>query len=94
MQGDILDCLVIGGGAAGLTAAVYLGRYRRQAVLIDDGSSRIAKIPTTRNVLGFPDGIAGPELLERMRVHAQRYGTVLELGRVDRLERGSDAFDA
>lgn len=94
MQGDILDCLVIGGGAAGLTAAVYLGRYRRQAVLIDDGSSRIAKIPTTRNVLGFPDGIAGPELLERMRVHAQRYGTVLELGRVDRLERASDAFDA
>ena len=90
----VLDCLVIGGGAAGLTAAVYLGRYRRTVVLIDDGGSRIAKIPTTRNVLGFPDGIAGPELLERMRVHAQRYGSTLELGRVDRLDRHPDGFEA
>jgi thioredoxin reductase (NADPH) len=94
MADHMLDCLVIGGGAAGLTAAVYLGRYRRRAVLIDDGGSRIARIPTTRNVLGFPDGIAGPELLERMRVHAQCYGTALELGRVDRLERTAEGFEA
>ncbi|HWI84111.1 NAD(P)/FAD-dependent oxidoreductase [Ramlibacter sp.] len=87
MHDEILDCLVIGGGAAGLTAAVYLGRYRRRAVLIDDGGSRIARIPKARNVIGFPDGIAGPELLERMRLHAGRYGTTLELGRVERLER-------
>ena len=91
---DMLDCLVIGGGAAGLTAAVYLGRYRRKAVLIDDGGSRIARIPMTRNVIGFPDGITGAELLERMRVHAARYGTVLELGRVERLERHEAGFEA
>jgi len=94
MADEVLDCLVIGGGAAGLTAAVYLGRYRRTAVLIDDGGSRIAKIPTARNVLGFPEGIAGPDLLERMRLHAQRYGTVLEFGRVDRLDRHPDGFEA
>jgi thioredoxin reductase (NADPH) len=87
LQDDIFDCLVIGGGAAGLTAAVYLGRYRRRALVIDDGGSRIARIPRTRNVLGFPDGIEGPELLERMRVHAARYGAQLEIGRVERLER-------
>ena len=86
MQDDLYDCLVIGGGAAGLTAAVYLGRYRRRALLIDDGGSRIAKIPRTRNVLGFPDGIEGPALLERMRLHAGRYGAQLEIGRVERLE--------
>ena len=91
----MFDCLVIGGGAAGLTAAVYLGRYRRRALLIDDGGSRLAKIPKTRNVLGFPDGIAGPELLERMRVHAGRYGTVLEMGRIERLQRHEDGgFEA
>ena len=84
---EMLDCLVIGGGAAGLTAAVYLGRYRRKAVVIDDGGSRLARIPKTRNVLGFPDGIEGPQLLERMRVHASRFGTRLEWGRVERLAR-------
>jgi len=91
----MFDCLVIGGGAAGLTAAVYLGRYRRRALLIDDGGSRVARIPKTRNVLGFPDGIAGPELLERMRLHAGRYGTVLEIGRVGQLQRHEDGgFEA
>lgn len=95
MDAEIFDCLVIGGGAAGLTAAVYLGRYRRRALLIDDGGSRIGKIPRTRNVLGFPDGIAGPELLERMRVHAGRYGAVLEMGRVEGLQRHEDGgFEA
>lgn len=92
---DLYDCLVIGGGAAGLTAAVYLGRYRRRAIVIDDGGSRIAKIPRTRNVIGFPDGIEGPELLQRMRLHAGRYGAQLEIGRVERLERATDGgFEA
>jgi thioredoxin reductase (NADPH) len=95
LQDDIFDCLVIGGGAAGLTGAMYLGRYRRRALVIDDGGSRIARIPRTRNVLGFPDGIEGPELLERMRVHAGRYGAQLEIGRVERLERAADGgFEA
>jgi NADPH-dependent 2,4-dienoyl-CoA reductase/sulfur reductase-like enzyme len=39
------DCLIIGGGPAGLTAAIYLARYRRAAVLVDDGASRTALIP-------------------------------------------------
>lgn len=95
MNTDIFDCLVIGGGAAGLTAAVYLGRYRRRALLVDDGGSRIARIPKTRNVLGFPDGIAGPDLLERMRLHAGRFGTVLEMGRIEGLQRHDDGgFEA
>jgi thioredoxin reductase (NADPH) len=86
-QDDMLDCLVFGGGPAGLMAAVYLGRYRRRALVIDEGASRAARIPLSRNVMGFPDGIAGPELLERMRAHAARFGTRLDSGRVERLER-------
>lgn len=80
-----LDCLVIGGGAAGLTAAVYLGRYQRRAVILDAGESRLLRIPRTRNVPGFPDGIEGPELLARMREHAQRYGVPTEHVTVERL---------
>jgi thioredoxin reductase (NADPH) len=92
---NTVDCLVIGGGAAGLTAAVYLGRYRRKALVIDDGGSRLAMIPKSRNVLGFPDGIAGPELLERMRLHADRCGVPRERGHVERLATCADGgFDA
>lgn len=82
-----LDCLIIGGGAAGLTAAVYLGRYQRRAIVLDAGESRLLRIPRTRNVLGFPDGIPGPELLERMREHATRYGVPIEPARIERLLR-------
>ena len=61
----MLDCLVIGGGPAGLAAATYLGRYRRAALVIDAGASRAAKIPLTHNYAGFK-GIAGPDLLARI----------------------------
>ena len=95
VQATTLDCLVIGGGPAGLLAAVYLARYRRRAVVVDDGGSRLAMIPKTRNVMGFPDGIAGPELLERMRLHAARFQATLELGRVEQLVRREDGnFEA
>lgn len=90
MAEDILDVLIVGGGAAGLTAAVYLGRYRRRALLLDAGESRLQWIPRTRNVAGFPDGIEGPELLARMRGHARKYGTAGAAARVERLERLAD----
>lgn len=86
----LLDCLVIGGGAAGLTAAVYLGRYKRRALVLDDGGSRLQWIPRTRNVPGFPDGIEGPELLQRMRTHAGKYGVPLQHTRVESVERLQD----
>jgi thioredoxin reductase (NADPH) len=95
MSDEILDCLVIGGGAAGLTAAVYLGRYKRRALILDAGQSRLQWIPRTRNVPGFPDGIEGPELLARMREHARRYGTPTENACVERLAKlGDGSFRA
>jgi thioredoxin reductase (NADPH) len=75
-------------------AAVYLGRYKRSAVVIDEGKSRLGMIPRTRNVLGFPDGISGEELLERMRAHVTRFGARLEIGRVQRIARSNHLFEA
>jgi thioredoxin reductase (NADPH) len=82
---EVLDCLVIGGGAAGLTAAIYLGRYRRRALVLDADASRLALIPRTRNVPGFPDGIAGRELLQRMRAQVANFGTRVEHAFVEEL---------
>jgi len=94
---DLLDCLIVGGGAAGLTAAVYLGRYRRRALVLDAGGSRLQRIPRTRNVPGFPQGIEGPELLHRMQEHARRYGVPTvstEVRRLAKLEDGSFRAEA
>lgn len=90
MKNDLLDCLVIGGGAAGLTAAVYLGRYRRRSLVLDAGQTRLQWIPRTRNLPGFPDGIEGPELLRRMREHAARYGVATVRTEVKALRRLDD----
>lgn len=87
-----LDCLIIGGGPAGLTAAIYLARYHRKVVVVDDGNSRARWIPTSRNHAGFPDGIGGEELLTRMRAQAERYGARLLRGRVEAIEGASGHF--
>jgi thioredoxin reductase (NADPH) len=87
MDEPILDCLIVGGGPAGLTAAIYLARFHLDILVVDGGKSRAAWIPCTRNVSGFPDGIAGTELLQRMRDQACKYGAKTESEFVTKLER-------
>ena len=84
---EMLDCLVIGGGPAGLTASIYLGRFRRRVTVIDKGWSRAEWITLSHNLPGFPNGIAGPALLEAMRAQARLYGASLRAGVVDALGR-------
>src|SRR5690606_14574677 len=62
-----LDCLIIGGGPAGLTAATYLARFRRRILLVDCSESRARYIPVSHNCPGFPFGVSGTDLLARMR---------------------------
>ena len=72
------DCAIIGAGPAGLTAAIYLTRFRRSVRLFDAGESRAALIPTTHNYPGFPFGISGVDLLDRLRGQAARYDVHVE----------------
>jgi thioredoxin reductase (NADPH) len=73
MTKPVFDCAIIGGGPAGLTAAIYLARFRRRIVLIDGGDSRASLIPRSHNHPGYPDGIHGNDLLERMREQLLNY---------------------
>jgi thioredoxin reductase (NADPH) len=87
-----LDAVVIGAGPAGLTAAIYLGRFKRNFVVLDGGDSRAAWIPRSRNHPGFPDGVAGADLIARMRSQAERYGARIEPAVVQSLDLGADGF--
>ncbi len=86
------DCIVVGGGPAGLTAAIYLARYRRNVLLLDAGESRARLIPVSHNVPGFPDGIPGESLLGRMRQHAAQHGVVPQAVRVESVAREGEVF--
>jgi thioredoxin reductase (NADPH) len=88
-----LDCLIVGGGPAGLTAAIYLVRYRRTIKLVDAGESRAALIPESHNYPGF-QGINGHALLARLREQAERYGAELVHGTVGELRREDAGFTA
>ena len=96
MDDKPLDCLVIGGGPAGLTAAIYLARFHLDILVVDGGKGRAATIPCTRNHAGYPDGISGAELIGRMKSQAQKYGAKIIDGTVSRLERddNSGLFEA
>jgi thioredoxin reductase (NADPH) len=90
----LLDCLIVGAGPAGLTAAIYLARYRRRILLVDAGQSRAALIPVTHNYPGFPQGISGIELLTRLRDQAARYDVVVRQGTVKTLSMQGGEFVA
>jgi thioredoxin reductase (NADPH) len=86
------DCIVIGAGPAGLTAALYLGRYRRDCLVIHDNTARAARIPLTHNVPGFPDGIKGTDLLDNMTRHASEYGAQFHKAEVTSIDSFGEYF--
>ncbi|CAH1209126.1 Thioredoxin reductase [Paenibacillus plantiphilus] len=68
------DCAIIGGGLAGLQAAIQLGRYRHEVIVVDDGEGRSKLCRCYHNLLGWPDGVSGKQLLELGRGQALKLG--------------------
>lgn len=74
MEGRFYDVIIAGGGPGGIQAAINLGRYRWKTLVIDRGKARTFFVPKYMNVVGYPEGIAGRDLLEVGKSQAQIYG--------------------
>lgn len=88
----LYDSIVIGAGPAGLTAALYLARYKRSVLVLHDNNSRALRIPKTHNAPGFPEGITGPDLIERMTKHACEFGADIEEAFIVDVKSNRDGF--
>jgi thioredoxin reductase (NADPH) len=88
----VWDAVIVGAGLAGLSAAVYLGRSRRRALLLDAGESMARWEPLVQNYLGFPEGLSGHALLERGRLQARHFDVPMVRDRVTRISRRAGKF--
>lgn len=70
------QCIIVGGGIAGLQAAIQLGRYQHQIAVVDKGEGRSSLCRCYHNVLGWPEGVDGNDLRRLGREHAKKYGVV------------------
>ena len=86
MSDKSIDCLVVGGGPAGLTAAIYLARFHLNTIVVDAGNGRATWIPVSHNHAGFPEGIHGADLVAKMADQARLYGAHVVQSRVTRLD--------
>ncbi|MEO7151007.1 MAG: NAD(P)/FAD-dependent oxidoreductase [Burkholderiaceae bacterium] len=89
-----VDAIVVGGGPAGLAGALYLARFRRTLVVLDDGDSRAARIPRSHNVAGFPGGIEGTRMIAILREQVEAYGVAIVRARCERLDAADTGFTA
>jgi thioredoxin reductase (NADPH) len=86
----VYDCLIVGGGPAGLSAAIYMGRFLRTVLVLDEGRGRSSFAQINDNYLGFPEGVAVKELRELGEKQAQRFGAQFSKTRVDKMRREPD----
>jgi len=94
MNQNIYDLIIIGGGPAGLTAGIYAGRANLKTIILEKGlpGGQIAQTDEVENYPGFPEGITGPELSERMVQQARKFGVEILMEEVQSVEKSPQGF--
>jgi thioredoxin reductase (NADPH) len=90
--GSRWECVIVGGGPAGLSAAVYMGRFRRRTLVLDAGDGRWSYGQTNHNYLGFPSGISARRLHELGEAQAARFGVTLRQAEVTAVKQAGEGF--
>jgi thioredoxin reductase len=86
------DCIIIGGGIAGIQAAIQLGRYKHDIIVIDSAQGRSSIAKAYHNILGWPDGVSGKQLRTLGRQHAEKFGVEFTDDTVTSLEKKQGMF--
>ena len=88
------DVIVVGGGPAGMTAALYAARSGWNVVVLDlmGGGGQAALTDVIQNYPGFPNGIKGPELMDLMIQQARGFGAFIQMDEVQKVSLTGDTF--
>ncbi len=90
----IHDLVIVGGGPAGLAAAIYAGRAKLEGFILEKMSpgGQVLITDLVENYPGFPEGITGFELVEKLSAHAQKFGFGVKNGEVQKIESEGENF--
>src|SRR5438067_8664483 len=89
---SVREVVIVGGGIAGLSAAIYLGRAQRDTLVIDSGHSMAKWEPVVENYLGFRHGVAGEQLLKNGRAQAKRHKVRFAHDEIKNVAAGKSIF--
>ncbi|CAG7650399.1 NADH dehydrogenase [Paenibacillus solanacearum] len=87
------DCIIVGGGIAGLQASIQLGRYGHRVLVVDKGRGRSTLCRSYHNILGWPEGVSGPELRRLGQMQAGRHGVEFRTDEVIAAAKREDGFE-
>ncbi|QGQ95266.1 NAD(P)/FAD-dependent oxidoreductase [Paenibacillus psychroresistens] len=89
----IYDCIIVGGGIAGLQGAIQLGRYGHNVIVIDSGNGRSTLCRSYHNLLGWPNGVSGEDLRKLGKSHAESYGIQFITDTVTLVQKSEHGFE-